>query len=226
MLSNHDRILLALAELPARVISAADLVVACWKKYPQYFSLGGHPHPDSNRVLCCLMGKKGLVSQGLLARVGAKQYSLTGKGTIRASHLAGSNGEIAVQKPALSTEKARQRYRRNGHDRLPLEDGDLLLRLFDEEATNLWELGRDHEITIAMILDFLGLREVDGEEGMQKEIRRLQSRLDSIRLLLVAGPVVLGNGREVCKDDVMELERLREMLVNRLASAKKPRSRA
>ena len=55
-----------------------DLVVACWRTYPERFCLQGHAeHPDSNKVLCKLPE---LHRRGLLRSVDARMYEVTRAG--------------------------------------------------------------------------------------------------------------------------------------------------
>lgn len=78
--SNAHRIIRAVERLTRydkSVFTAEEIVVAAWQNYPEIFCLKGFPkHPDSNRVLACLMGRTGLVSLGYLRRVGPRLYSL------------------------------------------------------------------------------------------------------------------------------------------------------
>jgi hypothetical protein len=79
--------------------SAESLVIAAWKAYPLVFGLNGHEgeSADSNKVLCTLMGRRGLVQRGLLIRVGPRTYSLTDRGRRWAT------GEIvSAEKPAAT----------------------------------------------------------------------------------------------------------------------------
>lgn len=49
----------------------ADLLVACWKKYPLRFGLKTfeQQYPDSNRLIVTLCGANGLIHRKLLQRV-------------------------------------------------------------------------------------------------------------------------------------------------------------
>jgi hypothetical protein len=88
--------------------SAEDLVVRVWQLYPDRFGLQGYArsYPDSNRVLTKIMGASGrLRREGLIERVGAKQYRLTAAGVSAANaidmgdmrdHAAKSVGRLAT----------------------------------------------------------------------------------------------------------------------------------
>src|SRR5437879_1547981 len=80
-----EKILLAAHHLEERGMSpfsAENLIVAAWQEYPRTFGLKGYDEqfPDSNRVLSCIMGEKGLTKRGWLAKMGHKMYSLTRDG--------------------------------------------------------------------------------------------------------------------------------------------------
>src|SRR4051812_31518752 len=56
--------------------TAAELVILTWRKDNAFLGLQGyeHLHPDSNKIMAYLLGKKGLVSRGVLERVGPRTY--------------------------------------------------------------------------------------------------------------------------------------------------------
>lgn len=88
-----EKILLAAAALEAEQISpfsAEALIVAAWKMFPRVFGLRGFAdlHPDSNKVMTSVMGEKGLVRRGYLAKMGKKLYMLTREGRQRVRRLA------------------------------------------------------------------------------------------------------------------------------------------
>lgn len=62
---------LAALELADRPLSPPELVLASWRASPELFGLRGHEgeHPDSNRVLSYLYGRRGLVRRGLVRRL-------------------------------------------------------------------------------------------------------------------------------------------------------------
>ena len=67
-LSLAEEVLLAAEDLDLNgqsPLTAEDIVVAAWRKFPDSFSMEGHAqYPDSNRVYTKLMGKKGLSGRG------------------------------------------------------------------------------------------------------------------------------------------------------------------
>jgi hypothetical protein len=69
-----------------------DLVLAAWLLDKRRFGLGRYhiAHPDNNRVRATLVGHRGLIADGLLERIGPKQYRLTEAG--RSYAVAGRQG--------------------------------------------------------------------------------------------------------------------------------------
>jgi hypothetical protein len=49
-----------------RSFSFEALAVECWKRHPRDFSLKGFDLPDVRKVAVCVMGRKGLVSLGVM----------------------------------------------------------------------------------------------------------------------------------------------------------------
>jgi hypothetical protein len=90
-LSADQKLLLAAYELQMKnkSFSAEELVMGAWSRFPDTFGLQGFEskHPDSNKVLWRIMGKKGLRATGWLQKVREKTYRLTEAGKIAASKL-------------------------------------------------------------------------------------------------------------------------------------------
>lgn len=90
----REKILVAALDLATRggpellPFDDADLVVRAWQLFPESFSMRGHAHPDSNRVLAKLPGPEGLVGRGYLRRVSTSTYALTPQGVAQARSLA------------------------------------------------------------------------------------------------------------------------------------------
>ena len=85
-LSQHQQILLVANDISKEEFSSEELIVACWKRYPETFGLKGYEqeYPDSNSVSTSIMGSKGLINENLLKKVSKKIYSVTvaGKQTV------------------------------------------------------------------------------------------------------------------------------------------------
>jgi hypothetical protein len=90
-LSAEQKLLLAAFDLQRtkKTFSAEELVMAAWSRFPDTFGLQGFEskHPDSNKVLWRIMGKKGLRATGWLQKVREKTYRLTEAGRITATEL-------------------------------------------------------------------------------------------------------------------------------------------
>jgi hypothetical protein len=144
-MTRQQLVLAAASELETCGVSpftAADLVVRAWKSIPgglEAFGLDGyrHTYPDANAVLSTVMGKRGLVAQGLLERRGPKVYALTDKG-----RLAGSSKRPAVED--IKTVK------------LPEPTLAWLERLSGDRAFLAWRQGRQEGISFAQALHFWG----------------------------------------------------------------------
>lgn len=120
-LSMANKLLLAAYELVAeeeRPITAEDIVVAAWRRFPRAFGLRGHNnqnglpmYPDSNRVYAELMGSKPIRRHGHLKKVGTKLYTLTASGRSFARQLSaqddresGGDGELGGGKATMPRE--------------------------------------------------------------------------------------------------------------------------
>ena len=56
-LNTREKVLLALLDIhathPRKAVTRTELVLACWRRWPETFGIPGHPeYPDTNRVLC------------------------------------------------------------------------------------------------------------------------------------------------------------------------------
>lgn len=82
-LTIKQRIMVAAATLnPANravPFKTSHIVVRAWECYPTVFGLEGYltEYPDSNKVLCPIMGDRGLVTRGYLLKTMNKTYCLT-----------------------------------------------------------------------------------------------------------------------------------------------------
>lgn len=85
-----ERILAAAATFGLTAFSAEELVVRCWKMFPEEFGLQGYSevYPDSNRVFTKIMGKRSpLRANGWLVKIASKRYRLTDAGRVQAATL-------------------------------------------------------------------------------------------------------------------------------------------
>jgi hypothetical protein len=79
-LNVREKILLAAITLEAETFDTDTLVVCAWKRYPESFSLGAHPYPDSNAVIARLCGKDGLVGLRWFERPAPGTFRVTKAG--------------------------------------------------------------------------------------------------------------------------------------------------
>lgn len=114
--SQQARLAAVAADLP-QPFTAADLVVAAWKRQPATFSLPGYPHPDSNKVLALLFGKRGLVARGHLVRCAAKTYRVASGSVTRPRKvptLTAAESAAVSLATAAAESPAGEKYRRGG----------------------------------------------------------------------------------------------------------------
>lgn len=76
--SHGEQVLQAACSL-GRPFTPEDLVVRAFQLHPRAFALKGYPElPDSNRVLSCLYGGRGLVAKGRIRRLDGGKYQARG----------------------------------------------------------------------------------------------------------------------------------------------------
>lgn len=94
MTTLRERILLSAVDLDASGLFAVeDLIVACWRKFPESFSLKGHAeHADSNKVMAKVHGTHGVRALGWIERTDDGRLSITRKGKTVAAQLAAGRG--------------------------------------------------------------------------------------------------------------------------------------
>jgi len=73
---THHEILHAAALKLAAPFSAPDLAVTAWQHAPWAFGLRGYEqiHPDFNKILVSLFGRRGMLAKGLLVQVRTGLY--------------------------------------------------------------------------------------------------------------------------------------------------------
>jgi hypothetical protein len=76
-LTLREKILLAALTIEAETFDTDTIVVRSWQRYPESFSLGEHPHPNSNAVIAKLSGDDGLVGLRWFERTGQRTYRVT-----------------------------------------------------------------------------------------------------------------------------------------------------
>ncbi len=96
------------AERTRREAFTADaLIVECWERHPEAFSLRGFPLPDSNRVLAKLSGVHGLCARRWLERAGPRRLRLTDRGRREARRVLGiASPAVARPRPVALARRA------------------------------------------------------------------------------------------------------------------------
>jgi len=205
VLSVSDKLLLAaygLEESGRRPFSAEDLVVACWRQFPDTFALAGYRgedgqlcYPDSNRVFAEIMGSKPVRKRGFLIKVGNKMYRLTEAGREHARHLSSRGPEASVQKAALGRD-TEQKLRR------------LLASKAVEKALNK----RSQDLTFYDACAFWGITPMSSAIEFRGQVAKLESIVQSARSALQEEGATFGHGGHAFGaqdlDDLLEVHRL------------------
>lgn len=204
----HEKILLAafaLEEAGQTPFSAEALIVNSWKKYPATFGLRDYAdlYPDSNKVLVGLMGVRGLAGRGWLAKLGAKQYSLTREGRQTVRRLLGTEAPLIERKPA-------------GTIPLTRDQEKLLHGLLASTAWSKHLEDRKQELTFADACRYWGITENLSGSEVDKQLNAFRKALTELdRLLGSNGSAVLPGGRSVSGDEVGRLDKLHAYLEQR-----------
>lgn len=201
-MTNHEIVLLAACDLEraSDTFAAEFLVVRAWERDRESFGLNGFEdrHPDSNRVLTCLMGKRGLVARGWLRKTGSKQYAVTREGRMIAQSLTDGKPVLKFQKPAETVE-------------ITADQDEFLRRLFASQAWQKVMEGRAREISYVEACNFWGIAAESGA-ALGLAMRVFRGTLVRIDGLLVNGECVLSDGRSVSAEDTGRLENLSKEL--------------
>ena len=195
--STWEQILLAAATLEERretPFTASTLVVEAWKHSPKAFCLDGmQDYPSDNRVLCNLMGKRGLVARGLLIRTKPKLYRLSPDGHNTVTRL-----RKRLRKPEVTP-------------RPPSENGKLskaleasLSYLLDSEALRKHRAGKPTELTLTEAFDFWDFGDQLTPEWIDRCLSIVTADLEKAAAL---GDVVFSSGRYVTLEEVAAVQR-------------------
>ena len=111
MTTKHEKILVsAFNKWQEDEFSAEDLVVACWREFPDDFGLQGYEqlYPDSNVVYRYIMGQSSIVKKHKwLHQTRSKTYRLSTQGVSHALTLVGDGGGDTSES-RLRIERARE----------------------------------------------------------------------------------------------------------------------
>jgi hypothetical protein len=204
-----EKILLAGSQLEERgqsPFSAEALIVASWQEYPRTFGLRGYEEkfPDSNRVLSCIMGEKGLARRGWLAKMGQKLYSLTRDGRQVVKRLQGSAEEEA---PEEAVETSSRKISKDQEKSLAVLLASSAFKKFQEDLKE--------ELTFADACRFWGITDNQHGDALNGRLNRLLTTLAEFRDMLGSGNVTLSSGRSVSIDDISALNDVHEYLEGR-----------
>ncbi len=200
-LTVKDKILLAAhRKFGTDEFGSADVVVAAWEAYPEAFSLDGHQHPDSNRVLSSLMGSRGMVDgHGSLTRIDKNRYRLTPDGLLRAVKLLSDPTPEPRKKPTKPAQQPRDQ-------RLTVTLDRLLERCLQSDAVARFRAGRKNDVTFADAMWMWRLSREDSGDIVGEKIKAHGEALQAAEEALSAGgPATLTSRRMVSAGVVREL---------------------
>lgn len=181
--------------------TAEDLVVACWKKYPDAFGLQGYPdkYPDSNIIYRYIMGKDSIVKKSRwLSQKDQKRYVLTIAGINHAIKILGHEG--------YKVEAQRQKIDRYYEQ--------VLLRIFTGAAWAKFVSGRMNELTFTDACGFWSINPRSSGEQFRSAKRELSEAIASAKRSLntTDAKVALSSKLVICRKDIERLELLNEEL--------------
>jgi hypothetical protein len=196
-LTTSQRILLAASRLEEQgqsPFSAEALIVASWQDSPRAFGLKGYAdqYPDSNKVLSCIMGEKGLANRGWLVKMGQKLYQLSRKGHDEVRRLLAGEPKPPAHGHAVKP----SRYK------IPREQEKFLLQLFASTAVQRFKQGLKVELTFADACKFWGITEQMHGDDVKEHLDRIPATLAEAGQLLGGGRVEMSTGRSIAQEDL------------------------
>ena len=210
-LSVSDKLLLAAYDLEQegrKSLSAEDLVVAAWKKFPDVFGLSGYlddegrpAYPDSNRVFAEIMGSKPIRERGLLVKVGNKMYQVTDAGREYARSLKSCNtsSESRITKAGLAWPTI-----------------EALKKVLASKAVDKAKNNRTDDITFYDACAFWGVSPMSSAIALEGRLANFEKIVETARTVLRGKTASFGHGGEGFGVD--DLKRL--MDVHRLLQEK------
>jgi hypothetical protein len=209
-LTVSQKILLAASKLEDQgqsPFTAEALIVASWKESPRTFGLRGFDDqfPDSNRVLACIMGERGLARRGWLVKVGQKLYSLSRQGRDEAKRVATGDDSPLPKRRALAKIQ------------VPKDLEQQLVTLFTTTAFRRFGEGMRREITYKDACRFWGLTESASGEQVDQALKKVPALLEAVENLLIGETVELSNGQSVSQADLKSLANMHKFLTEQFA---------
>jgi len=182
--------------------SAAQLIIAAWRQFPDTFGLRGyvHQHPDANKVLSSIMGEKGLARRGWLLKVGKKEYALTREGRRVLARLL----QREEPAPAATIRLGRDKER-------------LLVRLMDSAALSKMEEGHKRELTAADAWSFWEVTQDMRGTAVEDCLQAIETFLVDLERDLAEADLELPGGRIVTAGDVRVLANVHRHMADRFS---------
>lgn len=187
--------------------TAEALTVAAWKESPRTFGLRGfdNEYPDSNRVLCCIMGERGLARRGWLVKVGQKLYSLSRQGKEEARRVLAGDDSPLPKRRALAKIQ------------VPKDLETQLVALFTTTAFRRFEEGMKREITYRDAARFWGLADNAHGEAVDATLAKVPAMLAAVEQLLIGDAIEISTGQSVNRGDLKSLAAVHRFLVDQFA---------
>lgn len=189
--------------------TAEELTVAAWQRFPRAFGLRGfvEQHPDTNKVLTSLMGEKGMVRRGWLAKMGQKLYALTRKGRDQAERLSVEPAAAPLVLPATPVAPR--------EEKLPRELEQFLLGLLESSAVFKFREERQSEWTFADACRFWGITENLSGSALDARLAAFESTIADVKRRMGRDRVLLSTRRSVAPEEVAELSQIHTFLEKR-----------
>lgn len=209
-LTVSQKILLAahkLEDAGQTPFTAEALTVTAWKDSPRTFGLRGFidEYPDSNRVLACVMGERGLARRGWLLKVGQKLYSLSRQGKEEAQRVLAGDDSPLPKRRALAKIQVPK-------------DLELQLKsLFQTTAFRRYVDGMKREITYRDAARFWGLGEIATGDAVDQTLAKVPAMLAAVEQLLIGDSVELSDGQSVSQADLKSLTAVHRFLTEQFS---------
>lgn len=178
--------------------SAEALIVAAWTANSRTFGLKGYAdlYPDSNKILSCIMGEKGLARRGWLTKVGQKLYTLSKMGRDEVKRLTKTEDGVVEEAAAPVVEEETKA------PKVSRDQEKLVTRLFSATAVLRFREGLRQYITFRDACAFWGVADITLTDAVRDASVRVPALLEGLEPLLTTGSIDLNSGRKLSKDDV------------------------
>jgi len=214
-LTTTNKILMAAVSIAdvRGTFTAEDLIVQVWQKFPESFGLAGYRtrFPDSNRILCKLMGGTGIRSRGWVERVTPETYRVTPAGRQFADVLAQAPPAAPRPKaPAARKPKPRVMTR--------FDEAETLEKLAKSTASQ--KFSRGTAVTFQDACQFWGVTPAHGRAAIEARFEEIDRLLrDAEQYIEKSGaPIVVRDGFEIMMMTVIGLQGLNQSLAQRFSS--------